>query len=236
MTVPNRTLVIELKVNSAEGDEQTQRLAKDYVDRPAPQFLFLTFRGDQPRDKRFVSMSFDQLRELLKSVLDEPAGSSRLADIQGQATAYDYLSTLERMCGVAPINQHAARFWLRHGKAMKSAETDTARLLESLPAQVESAMRRMALELGDGLKVTRVSYEVATNRFVDPEVALVMHRPQWRAGDKPRFGVGFGQRRLAKHINPFDVNKRPFYGVWAADPEAQDALRIGMDRRVYQAL
>ena len=124
-----------------------------------------------------------------------------------------------------PINQHAAWFWLRNGPDMNFAKNEAIRLLRLLPTRVEPALLDMAIALGGGLHVARIKYDAVTDNATYPEEAVLLYRPQWRGSDGHlRFGVGMGQRTQAKHIDPFDINRRPFYGVWAEDPQARAVL------------
>lgn len=133
--MPARTLVLELKVHSSEGEEQTRRLADDYANSPDPLFVFLTLNGDEPQDKRFQAMRLGKLAECLQAALDDAPEPCGKTEARGRATAYDYLYALERTCAMHPVNQHAARFWLRHGRDMDEARSEAVRLLELLPAR-----------------------------------------------------------------------------------------------------
>lgn len=51
--MPRHTLVIELKINAAEGDGQTTRQADDNADVPGAVLVFLTLHRQRPADERF---------------------------------------------------------------------------------------------------------------------------------------------------------------------------------------
>ncbi|MGH3273594.1 MAG: hypothetical protein ACRDNZ_04615 [Streptosporangiaceae bacterium] len=61
VSTPEYTLVIELKVHSGEGDEQTRRLADDHAASPSPLLVFLTLNDDRPLDARFKAMLLKEL-------------------------------------------------------------------------------------------------------------------------------------------------------------------------------
>ena len=224
---PARTVVIELKVHSGEGDEQTRRLAEDHSGSPSPLFIFLTLNGDQPRDARFQPMLLGELAVCLRTALDEAPQPRGHNEERGRATARDYVSALERKCGMGPVNQHAAVFWARHGLEMLNARDEAIRLLTMLPDAVDTALGCLAHELGGDLEVSRFPY-VAQGRYRSyQEVAVLLHRRRWRgSGIEPKFGVGFGQR--ASNVDFFDTDKKPFFGVWAADPNVRAVLGIAV--------
>jgi hypothetical protein len=43
-----------------------------------------------------------------------------------------------------------------------------------------------------------------------------------------------GQRAEAKYFDPFEINKRPFCGVWAEDPQARTILGEGKKNRGWR--
>ena len=122
-----------------------------------------------------------------------------------------------------PVNQHAARFWLRHGDEMMKARNEASRLLGMLPDRVEIALAGLADRLGEDMQVTRLNYTVPRARANYQEVAVLLHRRGWRGSSRqPTLGVGFGQRTAS--VDPFDPNKAPFFGVWAEDPAARASM------------
>jgi PD-(D/E)XK nuclease superfamily len=233
VTMPSHTLVIELKVQSGEGDEQTRRLADDYQNWPDPLLVFLTLDGSQPRDPRFQIMSFSELAGCLDAALKDAAEPGTTTEISGRATASDYLFVLKRMCGMDPINQHAAWFWLRNGHDMKFARNEAIRLLLLLPGHVETALRDLAGQLGSDLQVSRRNYTAVTEEGRKyQEEAVLVYRAQWcDSHGIPQFGVGMGQRAEDKYFDPFEINKRPFCGAWAEDPQARTILGEGKANR-----
>jgi hypothetical protein len=224
VSMPERTLVIELKIHSGEGYEQTLRLADDHSSSPDPAFVFLTLDGDRPLDDRFSSMRLSELANALRIALAEAPGPHGPAELRGRATAIDYLYALERKCGMEPVNQHAARFWIRYGADMSQAKGEAARLLKMLPGRIDAALTIVARELGDDVAVARFEYPAQGRSATYSEVAVLLHRPQWRGSSgKPLFGVGAGQR--TKDVDPHNRDWSPFFGVWAEDADARAHLR-----------
>jgi hypothetical protein len=231
--MPSHTMVVELKVHSGEGDEQTRRLADDYKNWPDPLFVFLTLNGSQPLDPRFQIMTFNVLADCLDAALKDASEPGTMTQARGRNTASDYLSVLKRMCGMGPVNQHAAWFWLRNGPDMKFARNEAIRLLLLLPGQVEATLRDLAGQLGSDLQVSRRNYIAVTEEGRKyQEEAVLLYRAQWCGSEgNPQFGVGMGQRAEDKYFDPFEVNKRPFCGVWAENPQARATLGEGKEYR-----
>jgi PD-(D/E)XK nuclease superfamily len=226
VSMPGTTLVIEVKVHANEGVEQTRRQADDYADSPDPQFVFLTFRGEEPGDSRFTSVRFMELANCIRAALASAHTPRNKNEELGRSTANGYLYALERMCGVEQINQHAALFWLRHGRDMDAAEAEAARLLKMLPDRIAADLTHLAKKLGSDLQIARIPYVAVGKKASYPEIAVLLYRRDWRGADgSPRFGIGAGQR--TKDVDPFDSDKSLFVGVWAEDPVARAELGDG---------
>ncbi|MGF1430932.1 hypothetical protein [Kitasatospora sp. LaBMicrA B282] len=222
VTLPDRTLVVELKINAPEGDGQTTRQADDHAGLPQPVLVFLTRRGDQPADGRFKALGLVALAEDLRQALADAPQPPPGAAARGRAVAHDYLATLERMLGLEPVDQDAARFWLAHGAELRPARQAARQLLARLPQPTAAALRALAGELGGDLVVTSFEY-VAKGTKEHDEVAVLLSRRQWLAPDGAvRFGLGLGQRVAP---DPDSSEQRPFWGVYVTDPAAFTALR-----------
>ena len=104
------TVAIEVKVDAGEGEEQCDRIYRDYEWAPDPRFVFLTPKGGSPtsatgeaRD-RFQTLSFREVRELLTRVLQREQLNLPSQDLStlptlrdgGLATCWSYLSSLNR--------------------------------------------------------------------------------------------------------------------------------------------
>jgi PD-(D/E)XK nuclease superfamily len=100
---PTCTLVIEVKVDATEGDEQCQRLYDDWHDEPDARFLFLTKRGKAPgtattdeAKAAWTTMTWRTVAALLKTAVE--AGDPAAA---GRPAAQEWLRTITRLYGKA---------------------------------------------------------------------------------------------------------------------------------------
>ncbi len=95
---PGLHLVIEVKVDAAEGDMQCQRLYNDHA-RPDARFIFLTPRGRNPRScdkvtqKSWTTLSFRWVKSTLEELLKDNAARVE-QEPDASATLRTYLTTL----------------------------------------------------------------------------------------------------------------------------------------------
>lgn len=217
-----RIIVIELKIRSGEGDEQTTRQADDYAAEPGAVFIFLTLHSRPPGDSRFRHVLLrdfaTDLREALDSAPEPPSQSAG----RGRAVARDYLATLERMLGMDPVDQDAARFWLKHRKSLPEAEHAAQKLLANLPGRTIKALESLADDLADDLTVAAFQYPVKGMTDAH-ENAVLLTRRRWILPDgRVRLGAGLGQSVTP---DPDHSLKRPFCGIYAADGNVYTDLR-----------
>ncbi|GAA1918737.1 PD-(D/E)XK nuclease family protein [Streptantibioticus ferralitis] len=223
--MPSHTLVIELKINSEEGAGQTTRQADDHANVPNAVLVFLTLHHQQPTDGRFRAMGLRSFAEDLRQALSEVLKPASYAAARGRATADNYLATLERMLGMDPADQEAARFWLSHRKSLPEAQQAAQRLLTHLPEYVAKILESLAGELGDDLVVSSFHYMAPSQRKIGDEFeeqAVLLSRKRWLTNGKARLGIGLGQR---VDVNPDRPYQRPWWGVYAADLDAVGRLR-----------
>lgn len=215
--MPARTLVVELKIHSAEGFEQTTRQADDYANVPGVLLVFLTLHDRAPGDPRFVHMRLRDFAEDLRQVLEGARELASPAAIRSRAVAADYLATLERMLGMDPVDQVAARFWLRHGRSMEEAEQAARKLLRQLPDVAHRALESVAPDLGPDLVVSEIEYTARGRDRKDyPERAVLLARKRWLRPDGT-IRVGIGMAQSADYPDPHDGWHSPFCGIWASD-------------------
>ncbi|MEU2614130.1 PD-(D/E)XK nuclease family protein [Micromonospora sp. NPDC007271] len=93
------TLVLEVKIDAPEADQQCQRLFEDWQAGPDPRFLFITPTGRSPRTANtpeaiaaWRRASWRQVLEALDSAIDESDGAVKTAVSQ-------YRQTLHRLYG-----------------------------------------------------------------------------------------------------------------------------------------
>lgn len=218
------TLVIELKINAEEGEGQTSQQADDYADVPGVIHVFLTLRDRRPSDSRFLQLLLRDFAVDLRRVLDSAPEPASAVAARGRTVAADYLATLERMLGMDPVDQDAARFWLKHGKNMTAAREAARRLLAHLPERTRPALESLTADLGEDFAVFSFGdVSTGSNRIDYPERTVLLARRRWVQQDgKVRLGIGLGQ---SEKPDPIDTWHRPFCGIYAADPQVYSGLR-----------
>jgi hypothetical protein len=232
VTMPGARLVIELKIDAKEGIEQTRRQADGYVGIPNVSFVFLTPGGLPPSDPRFKHLLLFDLYKCLRRVLDNSPSPVTPAHVKGRAVAEDYAGTLERMLGLDPIDQEAARYWLRYASEIKEAETAAQRLLTFLHQYTEQAFANLATLLGDGVKVVTCTYHTPAPWGTSyEERAVLMTSESWmRDAETPRLGVGLGISTEPKADWTGGGAYRPFWGLYAKDEQVGSILRDHLSR------
>ena len=223
VTMSGARLVIELKIDAKEGITQTSRQADDYTGVPNVSFVFLTLDGSPPSDPRFKRLLLRDFYECLRLVLGNSPPPVWPAHVRGRAVAEDYAATLERMLGLDPINQEAARYWLRYASEIKIAETAAQRLLKCLHEYIEQAFADRATSFGDDVQVVTCTYRVtAPWKTSYEERAVLVTRESWmRDKETPRLGVGLGISAEPKADWTGSGAHRPFWGVYAKDKQAR---------------
>ncbi|MFJ5608112.1 PD-(D/E)XK nuclease family protein [Streptomyces sp. NPDC093221] len=224
VTMPKHTLVIELKINSPEGEGQTTRQADDHANMPHPVLVFLTRRCQQPTDRRFEPLGLTDFATDLRQCLESAPKPRTPTAAKGRAVAHDYLATLEKMLAMDPADQEAARFWLAHGRNLLQAQAAAKALLAHLPQYVVTALESVSPELGDGLVASSFPSKVVGSAGKEyTEDAVLLARQRWLGADgRALFGMGFGQRTRP---NPDIQEECPFWGVYAHDPDVRASLR-----------
>ncbi|MFJ9691542.1 hypothetical protein [Kitasatospora sp. NPDC101183] len=223
VTWPGGSLLVELKVDSREGHQQTTRQGDDFADLHEPVFVYLTPGGRPAGDGRFRPVSLRDLAGHLARLL-ETAGTTA----PGRRHADDYLSDLESTVGISTDDDEDARLWLTHSTAMLAAQEATRRLLRQLAGRVLTEFEGLAAELGEGVVVSSFPYEAAGKLGTYPETAVLLSRPQWLEGGEVLLGFGFGVRcrTSQKHPgpDPDDWRFRPFHGIYCADSTVRSAV------------
>jgi hypothetical protein len=93
------TVIIEVKIDAGEGDQQCDRLYEHFGGEPGARFLFLTPTGRRPKTatghaaEAFRALSFSKLRDLLSELTS--ANGADLSEM-GRSTARNYFRTLDK--------------------------------------------------------------------------------------------------------------------------------------------
>lgn len=232
VTMSSARLVIELKIDAKEGITQTSRQADDYTGVPNVSFVFLTLGGSPPNDPRFKHLLLRDFYECLRLALDNSPPPVRSAHVRGQAVAEDYSCTLERMLGLDPIDQEAARYWLRYASEIKIAEAAAQRLLKRLHEYTKQAFAELATSLGDDVEVVTCTYRVTARwKTAYDERAVLVTRESWMHDiETPRLGVGLGISTEPKADWTGSGAYRPFWGVYTKDEQVGGILRDHLSR------
>ncbi|MGW4383979.1 hypothetical protein [Kitasatospora sp. NPDC004531] len=222
------TLVVELKIDAAEGSGQTTRQADDFATLPGVRFVYLTPGGTPPADPRFVPVSLRQLAsDLADLVSAEPAPGAT-----DRHLALDYLRTLENSMGALADDNAFARLYLEHREALRPLRDAAARLLRDLPAHTEGALTRIAPTLGPDVVCRPLDYEAVGRSSRPKERAVVLTRPSWLAEDGPRLGFGLGIRTAPGRGGPSpdpEDDRTPFVGVLCRDAALRTAIAARLD-------
>lgn len=214
-------VVIELKVDAAEGTDQTRDLAGHFRRlHPAPILVFLTLDGTDAEEPAFLSMRLRDVALDLRAALataPEPAGA---AGTVGRRTAADYLETLGTLTRTNATARAAARFWLRHGDDRAYAEARAAAwtVLGELPERTARILGERCAT--DDLRVTIRTETVRGRRHPRRDRVVLLSRRRWLdERGEPTAGIGVAVRR---HDHPDDdrwlPRNMPYYGIWIAAP------------------
>ncbi len=94
VTAPGLCLIIEVKVDAPEGDEQCESYRLQWGAEPGAKFIFLTSLGAAPATdpkKVFRTISWSKVRALLEDLVTERRFKNRVAE----ATLTQWLNTLQ---------------------------------------------------------------------------------------------------------------------------------------------
>lgn len=125
---------------------------------------------------------------------------------------------------LSQVDQEAARCWLKYGKKISQTEDAARRLLARLPERTGRTLERVATSLDKDLVVSSFSYVArAANGSTYQERAVLLARSSWaRQNGSTRLGIGLGQ---SVNPDPHLNERRPFWGIYAADQDVLDRLR-----------
>jgi hypothetical protein len=226
VTMSGSRLVIELKIDAKEGIEQTRRQADDYAGIANVAFVFLTLDGSHPSDPRFEHLPLLDFYQYLRRALAKSPSPVLPAHVKGRAVAEDYAATLERMLGLDPVDQEAARYWLRHASEIEQVETAARRLLAHLHEYTERAFAELAHQLGAGVKVFTCTDDAEAQWGTSyKERAVLITSESWMQDAKTtRLGVGLGISTEPRADWVSSGAYRPFWRVYVKNEQVRATL------------
>jgi len=155
---------IENKIFSKEGDDQTNRLYRDFHGRcPSELFVFLTLNGkEKPSNENFIALTYAELVPVFTDLLNVAIGDTRLL-------MKNYLNTLERLILAEKFTGYSERtqLYFRYVKQIneiKAAYDEDGKLLLS------------ALE--DGVK-ERQWWDESTWKVEKTGSDITIWKPKW---------------------------------------------------------
>jgi hypothetical protein len=133
--------IIENKIQSSEGADQTTRLYNDFHDEAYEKevFIFLTLnQKSKPKNKHFITLNYEQVLAILTELLDVAEGNTKFL-------IKHYLNTLERLImsekfeGFSERTQLYYQYYKYINEIKKAFENDRKLLLATL----EEAIKEM---------------------------------------------------------------------------------------------
>jgi len=122
---------IENKILSKEGDDQTNRLYRDFHGIcPSELFIFLTLNGkEKPSNENFISLTYAELAPVFTDLLNVAIGDTKLL-------LKNYLNTLERLILAEKFNGYSERtqlyfHYVKQINEIKAAYDEDRKLLLS---------------------------------------------------------------------------------------------------------
>ncbi|MHC3128602.1 MAG: PD-(D/E)XK nuclease family protein [Candidatus Bathyarchaeota archaeon] len=126
--------IIENKIWSSEGIDQTTRLYSDFHNENYEKelFVFLTLdKKSKPKNKYFISMNYEQVLPILTKILDMAKGDTRFL-IKHYANTLERLIMSEKFEGFSERTQMYYQFYKDTTEIRKAFEKDRKLLLETL--------------------------------------------------------------------------------------------------------
>jgi hypothetical protein len=224
--LPSAPLVVEVKVDAGEGEDQCDRLVRDWG--AAAHYAFLAPGRRAPATdtgKRFALLGFEDVRDLLNEVLEKLTGQSRLP---GRSVAQTYLETLrheyprgiERGSIMHNKLDAQVRFYLEHRDALDDWIAPANRVPEIVHEFFLSAQHDLDAR-APGLPGNPSRH----NDFGEWVSWISVHLPTWvDANSQPLVSVGFGWERAEVKENLFGAG---YVGVYAPSGKLTQQLGAG---------
>jgi len=155
---------IENKILSKEGEDQTNRLYRDFHGIcPSELFVFLTLNGkEKPRNENFISLTYAELVPVFTNLLNVAIGNTKLL-------MKNYLNTLERLILAEKFNGYSERtqLYFRYVKQ-----------INEIKAAYDEDRRLLLSALEDGIKKRRW-WDKSTWKVEKTGSEITIWKPKW---------------------------------------------------------
>jgi len=130
--------IIENKIWSSEGNDQTKRLYSDFHGKSYERelFIFLTLNKKQPDDKHFVMMNYEQILQILAELWEVSVGDTRFL-IKHYSNTLERLIMAEKFEGFSERTQLYYQYYKDTTEVNKAFIKDRELLLKTLEAAVK---------------------------------------------------------------------------------------------------
>ena len=131
--------IIENKIWSSEGVDQTMRLYSDFHDRSYEKemFIFLTLdKKSKPKDKHFISMNYEHVLQILNELLGLSVGDTRFL-IKHYSNTLGTLIMSEKFEGFSERTQLYYQYYKDTTEIKKAFDNDRTLLLETLEEAIK---------------------------------------------------------------------------------------------------
>jgi len=133
--------VIENKIWSREGIDQTARLFSDFHDKSYEKELFIFLTLDpksKPKDKNFISINYEQVLEILNKLLEMAQGDTRFL-IKHYSNTLERLIMTEKIEGFSERTQLYYQYYKDTAEVKKAFENDRKLLLNTLELAIQES-------------------------------------------------------------------------------------------------
>jgi len=130
--------VIENKIWSSEGADQTTRLYNDFHDEAYEKelFIFLTLNQKKPKNQHFISIDYEQVLAILTKLLDVAEGDTRFL-IKHYSNTLERLIMSEKFEGFSERTQLYYQYYKYTDQIKKAFEKDRKLLLDTLEEAIK---------------------------------------------------------------------------------------------------
>lgn len=130
--------IIENKIWSSEGADQTMRLYNDFHDEAYEKelFIFLTLIQKKPKDDHFISVNYEQVLAILTELLEVAEGDTRFL-IKHYSNTLERLIMSEKFEGFSERTQLYYQYYKYTSEIKRAFEKDRKLLLDTLEKAIK---------------------------------------------------------------------------------------------------